>query len=316
MITNRYFKTTIGVAFELVIASVAKVLADYATFTLFQAAAVKGWYMAFYNDGTRLGPKALTFGTVLTAAQKKLPITFAYCDVAGEVISTTPLIGETIRAEVVLYKAPSLLDATLTLTSGTPLLTQEFVFKVIETTPGALPLPVWDYTSVFRVSAAASYTEIVASINAAKQGEFFTAVAVAGGIQVISTDKNRHFKLAMDVIPSKAATYDDTTWSTVVNTVAFAGSGTFDQLKALELESWVKRGIGHLYPNAGTNPSDFGLPNSMADFVGGAATCDIVCLTGTRFDKSPTPNGIQNRPDYVFIAVPSGQGAAIAAVFA
>lgn len=321
MIANRFFKTTVGVPFELVIGLAPKALATYATFPSFVTGAIVGDYQAFADDKTKF-TKGLTFGTALTSAQKKQMISLSYAversNGAATVITPTPLLGGSISATNVPYAAPTLQDSTITLASGTVQLNQELVFKIVETTPLNQNLPSYSYTQKVTTTLANAITAIVAAINAGAEGEFFTAVAGATSIQIVSTDARRHFRLAMDITPTRAFPINDTNWDVTATTPAFAGSGTVEQVRQLELESNIKRGVTTQYPSEGTAAFEYGEPVSMVDVLvaAGTTTFDVVVLTGVKTENSPTPIETHHNQAFLFVVVPAGQGAAVAATFA
>ena len=310
-IKNRFFKTTIGVAFELSGGALPGAYADYPAFV---AAAPAGTYQAFAKDGTK-ADKGIIWGTALTDVQKRMPIYVTYStEVSGGVAtveSTTPFIGETIRAINTPYAAPTLEVAEVAITSGTTHIGQEVTFRVIETTPLNDILPTWDWMSTIRVSLTASLAEIAAQINRQVGGEFFTATSDATSITITSTDANRHFRLAV-MVQGTVAFPDDTTWTYTVTTPAFAGSGTPDQIAELMFESDVKRGITTQYPHDGMAPGDFS-SNPLSPFVTGDS--DIVVLIGTKYEASPTPIEIHHNKGYIFMIVPAGDGQDIADTF-
>jgi hypothetical protein len=322
MIKNRFFKTTTGVPFELAQGFIARTAVNNVNFSTFPTTGVAGHYQAFVNDGTKIA-KGLTFGTALTAAQKKMPVFFSYVTdtdgVTATTVSPTPMIGETIVAVNTPYRAPTLQDARLVRNAGTVQLSQELVFKIIETTPLNGNLPSYTYNSRITVSFVASLAAIAAQINLAADSEFFTAVAITDGLQIISTDINRHFRLAMEVIPSRSFPINDTNWLYTLTTPAFSGCGTVEQIRQLQLESDIKRGVTTQYPNSGTSAAEFGVPVSMLDLsiAAGNTTFDVVTITGKKSESTPAGGeNINTSKAFLFVVVPAGQGAAIAAVFA
>jgi len=177
MIKNRYYKTTVGVPFELAIGKTlgASAYTDVKDFMANAAALELG---AFMIDTTNVNPKGLAFNSAVSAANLKKLIFFSTLEVAGgaKINNVTPLRGDTITAELILYAAPTFQKVNLSLTAGTINAQQELSFKVIETTPGDSPLPTWDYGAYFLTgSDAPGWTAIAAKINLAKDGEFFTA---------------------------------------------------------------------------------------------------------------------------------------------
>lgn len=316
MIKNRYFKTTQGVDFEL---AIGKTLADYATVAAMVAGGSAFDLSAFVVDPTSPTPRSVPWGAAIPAADLKRPffISFAEKTSGGKasIASVTPLIGSTISAELVPYKAPAFQVEVLTHTSGVIGETQLLSFKLIETTPLNQNLPSWDYVVPLTGGIDDAFTALATRINAAKEAEFFTAVAGATTITITSTDASRHFKLASQIIPSKADSTDHAIVLTATNTTkAYAGNGTLEHILELQKESNIKRGIGHYYPQQNATAAEFGLPIDVA--TGAAtATWDIVVLTGLKSEASPTPVEQHVKKHYIYVAVPEGQGADVLALF-
>lgn len=323
-IQNRFFRTTQGVPFELI---VGKTLVDYATTKLFIEGAALLDISAFLVDRIAAQPKGTAWNAAISAANKKLPFFIGMAETVDaasadmNMFSVTPMIAGTIRAELVAYKAPALQDSRITLTAGTISTLQTLTFKIVETTPGYQPLPTWTYDYPLTISASNAFSQIAAKINLGKEGEFFTAATVAGGIQIVSTDPNRHFKLVATVLPTKADPADyGVVYTMATTTAASAGSGTLAQVQNLEREYNVRRGITHYWTDKisfGVTPNSFGLPVDVAAAVGATPTFDIVILSGQKTEPSPTSIGTHyQEPHYVYVAVPAGQGSKIVALFA
>jgi len=318
-IKNRYFKTTQGVPFEL---ATGKQYANALILT-FQDLIDDGVALdiaLFYVDPTdNAQPTRIPEGAALPAAAAKKPVFLTFVEsLSGGLsvtTSTTPMIGSTISAELVPYAAPTLQVASILKAGGTFVAGQELTFKIIETTPGNQPLPVWEYTEIITTEAA-TWTKIQDRINAGLEGEWFTGNDQATGIIITSKDASRHFKLAAVVTPTKVAPVEQgVSFTYAVTTPASEGSGTLAQVLALQAEAQVRRGIGHFYTNGGTLPGEFGLP---FDVVTAAATAnwDLVVLTGLKQEPSPTYIGIHQNKHYIFVAVPAGQGQDLVDVFA
>lgn len=181
MIKNRYYKTTVGVPFEL---AIGKTLGSsaYTDVADFMANGTALELAAFAIDATNVQPKGIAFNSAVSAANLKKLLFFSTLEAAGgaKLNSVTPLKGDTITAELIAYSAPTLQKVNLSLTAGTINAQQELSFKVIETTPGDSPLPTWDYGAYFLTNSdAAAWAAIAAKINLAKEGEFFTAAVNA-----------------------------------------------------------------------------------------------------------------------------------------
>jgi len=146
---------------------------------------------------------------------------------------------------------------------------------------------------------------------------FLRSLAGSGSITITSSDPTRHFKLVAVINPTKADNSDTgVSYKSTVLAQAKAGNGTLEQVKELYYHASIKEGVSHFYPQQGTNPADFGLPMALTTIVGATTTFDIVRLTGYKTEQSPTPLHAHTQENHIFIAVPVGEGAKIAAIFA
>jgi hypothetical protein len=324
MIKNRYYKTTPGVSYEFAVGQNLPVAGSATAVKMSDivAASVPGNIYIMREAVDNAQPYAVIVNTALASAYKKQPIFVTYVteDADGKPLmkNTISLVAETITAEVMPYTAPAAHQVRLE-NSGVGVVStlQELAFKVIETTPGNVPLPTWPFNESLSLGEDAAFARIAAKINLANDEEFFTAVAGSGSITITSNDATRHFKLVAVINPTKADNSDTgVSYISTVLTQAKAGNGTLDQVKELYYYANIKEGVSHFYPQQGTNPAEFGLPMALTSIVGSTATFDIVRLTGYRTEYSPTPKGSHTQENHIFIAVPVGEGAKIAAIFA
>lgn len=175
MIKNRFYKTTQGFPFELLVAKTAPDGINNQTVEAFVAGATVLDVAAFVMDKATGKPQRKVLGTGLSTADKAKQIFFAVEDKANSIISTTPIPASGVTAEKIAYKAPTNQVSVLSNVAGTISTTQELAFKVIETTPGTNKLPIWDYNLILTGGAAAAYQKLATWINSAKDEEFFTA---------------------------------------------------------------------------------------------------------------------------------------------
>ena len=177
-IKNRFHKTTNGVPFELAIGKqLAGAQTNNETFiaggTLYDLA-------AFVVDVPK--PTGLAFSAISTANKKK-PFFLSFIEKVtngvNQIVNTTPMLAESIKATLMAYKAPANQVSTLVQTAGTISTNQVLTLKVIETTPGNQPLPVWDYTQLLVYGQTTALANIVTQINKALESEWFTAIALA-----------------------------------------------------------------------------------------------------------------------------------------
>lgn len=311
MAKNRYFKSTVGIDFELVLAKAISTKTTVAD--LVDPATAVGDLLIV----SATAPKE-TAVTNISSADQKLPINFFTVEQnksGKNIVNLAPgVIASTLKAELNAYKAPVMEVATITQSGGTISEKQTVTVKVIELTPGQIPLPTWSYEASLAGGLTAAFTKIAAAINATKDEEFFTASNANGVLTVTSTDATRNFRLAATVNVSNSDFEDyGVDFTVAITTPAYAGNGTLDQIQEMWREYSIKRGVSHFYPDQGTNGEEFGLPADISTTTGGS-TFDIVTVSGYRFEDSPTPVERHVKKAYVFIVVPAGTGASILSV--
>jgi hypothetical protein len=132
---------------------------------------------------------------------------------------------------------------------------------------------------------------------------------------VWSNDADRHFRIVCTNFPTKAIPAEpDTVYTYTVAQAQFSGQGTLAQIRELQLEDSIRRGISHFQEQTPmVSPSDFGLPK---DAIGTTTTFDVVAITIDQRESSPTPGGERTNKKFIYIAVPVGSGTNIAALFA
>jgi hypothetical protein len=317
-IKNRFFKTTQGVPFELVIADTL-ITAAGTSVTAFQTAGPLFKMGVFAESFSSVTPISLATNVVIPTTDRKKMVKLGYTveqTTTGEFIirSTTSLRADSIKAEFTPYKAPAFQDAKIVNAGvGTISVNQILTMRIIETTPMSQPMPSWDYTEQLTFGETAAFAKIIAKINANKEEEFFTATAVAGGIQIVSNDASRHFKIVSSILPTKADPSETGVfYAYTVTTQAYAGSGTKEHVMALQIEDNIRRGISHYYPIQNAVASEFGLPKEA---VGVTTNFDIVVLSGYATEASPTPVEQHYNKKYIFVCVPAGLGDDIVAMF-
>lgn len=327
MIKNRYYKTTVGVPFEFVVGDNLPVAGGVTAVKMSDviASSAAGNVYLFRNEveATGVAPYQIVVNTALATAYRKQTVFASYVtgtDAAGnyEIKNTSPMVAETITATLIAYAAPAFQESSINNAGvGTISILQELNFKIIETTPGNIPLPNWSYTQALTLGEAAAWTAIAANINLGDDSEFFTAVAAADGITITSTDATRHFKLVASILPTFADNSDTGVYYTpTYTTAAFAGNGTLSMVQELLNAGNVRRGVGHYYTQDNTTAVEFGVPLTVAEMCPAQTTFDLVVLEGFKTLPSPIPTGHNTKKHYIYIAVPPGEGAKITAIFA
>lgn len=324
MIKNRFFKTTSGVAFEFAVckdATGVSVTADNTTtFTtvLGSAQATGDFYLLRQNPTTgeiTAAKNDAAAAVFRTGAYKGWPHQLAWCvdGTSKQFYMTAPIIPEKCEPiEKISYAAATAQVSTLT-TSGIPVnAIQELYFKIIETTPGNIPLPIWDYNQNLNTatSEATAWANIATKINLGKEGEFFTATAGPTGITITANagSESRTFKLVFALQPTKSDPNDYGVTSTVsTGTPAYPGNGTQEMVEALYQEALVRQGVGHFYTPAGVTAQEFGIPATLEVALGGTNTFHIYKITAYKSEASKTPHNVLQGKNYIFVAVIAAQ---------
>lgn len=340
MLKNRFFKSTQGVPYEFAVAykdTPTAVTADTATgstdstgvtfttlattsavgdFFLLRQRPATGTVYAAKNDAASVGWR--------TGGFKSWSHQLAWCLEAGVGGSTSERFYLTSQftpekcdpLEKYSYAAAVAQKSTMT-SSVIPVgVNQELFFKLVETTPGNIPLPSWEYTVLMNttVNEAAAWTYITTQINKASDGEWFTAVAGSNSITITgstATSPNqvgRTFKLVATLSPTKSDPIDygttfTTNYTTSSNAAASLGVGTQAIVEDMFTEALVRQGIGHFYTPASTTASEFGVPGSLQTIMGGTSTYNIYKIAGVKTETSKTPMGVLSNKFYIFIAV-------------
>lgn len=322
---NRFFKSTIGKDVDFAFGSnlpVAGSTTDIELNEVIASSAVGRLYLWRVAEDDKQ-PYAIVVNTGLSAALKAQPIYVGYVvgtnsDGTYRMRYTSPMIGTTIKATVNAYAAAAA-QVTECVNSGLGTIStqQTLSFKVIELTPQNNNLPIWDYEQPLIYGEAQAWTDIAAKINARRNDEFFTAVASATGITITSTDYTRSFKLTATIIPTKADPDESgVTYTYTTTTAQSLGIGTLDQVEELWKQAQIRDGVGTQYTHDSlANPAEFGAPLTVAGTIA-TTQFDMVTLRGVKSEWSPTPREQHNQEYTTIIAVPSGEGAKIAAIFA
>jgi hypothetical protein len=332
MLKNRFFKSTQGVPYELAVATSAPAVSVTAeattTFTTIAGGtpANGDFYLLRQNPTTGVVTAAknstdAASGWRVNTTYKGWPHQLAWCanGTNKQFYLTSQFIPEKCDPmEKYGYSAAVAQKSTMTSNVIPGGVNQELFFKLIETTPGNIPLPSWEYTVLLTpsVTEAQAWTTITAAITAAKDNEWFTAVAGSNGITITgstATNPNqvgRTFKLVATLSPTKSDPIDygvtfTTNYTTSPNVAASLGVGTPAIAEDMFTEALVRQGIGHFYTPAGTTASEFGVPGSLASIVGTVTGTgyNIYKISGVKTETSKTPMGVLSNKFYIFVLV-------------
>jgi hypothetical protein len=328
MLKNRFFKSTQGVPYELAVATVAPAVSVTAeattTFTTIAAGtpANGDFYLLRQNPTTGVVTAAknsadAASGWRVNTTYKGWPHQLAWCanSTNKQFYLTSQFIPEKCDPmEKYTYVAAKNQISTMTSNVIPVAVNQELFFKLVETTPGNIPLPSWDYTVLLNASVAEydAWTSIATKINKGLEGEWFTATAGSNGITITgstATSPNqvgRTFKLVATLSPTKSDPTDyGVTFTTTTSQAASLGVGTTAIAEDMFTEALVRQGIGHFYAPAGTIASEFGVPGSLASIVGTVTGTgyNIYKISGFKTETSKTPMGVLSNKFYIFVLV-------------
>ena len=334
MLKNRFFKSTQGVPYELAVATktpaVSVTTEATTTFTTIAGGtpANGDFYLLRQNPATGVVTAAknsadAASGWRVNTTYKGWPHQLAWCanGTNEQFYLTSQFIPEKCDPmEEYTYSAAVAQKSTMASSTIPVGVNQELFFKLVETTPGSIPLPSWEYTVLMNttVNEAAAWTYIATQINKASDGEWFAAVAGTNGITITgstATSPNqvgRTFKLVATLSPTKSDPIDygvtfTTDYTTGSNVAASLGVGTVAIAEDMFTEALVRQGIGHFYTQSGTTASEFGVPGSLASIVGALTGngYNIYKISGYKSETSKTPMGVLSNKFYIFILVDS-----------
>lgn len=188
-IKNRFFKTTQGVAFDFVLAKTMPSVANNTTSwqSIVNSAVPIGAMYAlrvemaaganFGHTRVRQTSAANTLRTAVVRADE--PTRLAWCTSAAtnpaQFIETPEFTPGSISSIERIQTVAAANQVGVLVSSGYATTKQELCIRVIETTPGKVPLPSWDY-NIYGGSEASQFDQIVTKINKKAEEEFFTAV--------------------------------------------------------------------------------------------------------------------------------------------
>lgn len=348
-IKNRFFKTTQGVPFEFVLCnnatndpisggvtalatagstSTGTRFSDYLAGT--NTAHAYGDCILLHTDPatgiTWVVPQSTaTITNWRTNAYKGWSYQYAWCTNATlkQFVLSSPFIPEKCDPIEKYASAAATPQASTIVSSVIPgAVFQELYFKVVETTSGNVPVPIWDYTQQLNatVTETQAWANIAAKINLGKDYEFFTATALSNGITITASTTavglgssesaitaSRTFKLVATLLPTKSDPVDyGITFTATYTTPASAGVGTMQQVEDMYTEALVRNGIGHFYTQGFYTEAEMGIPSTIATGISSStATFSIYKISGIRAENSKLATGQTTSKFYIFAAVKS-----------
>lgn len=315
MTKNRFFKNTLGVQAEAIIAQFIDNSSpgEQPSHALFVANALAGAIAVFFSD-TNLGVPA---GGTSNAANANRSYFYAWKQADGTAYRSTDIPCLPTYKQV-SYSAGTKQVSTVTI-GGTVSTTQQLTIRITDTTPQATPYPTYEYTETVTVDVPTTLAAIAADINAEQLEPIVTAVAAGSVLTVTGIYPNatntlpRTFTLSGFLSTSGSQVNDLSTFTFATTTAAVAPVGTYNDVKEFE-EYFIEQNGGVLYAQPGTKASEFqtvGTTASSNVVLGINYGYLIVTATKNVYDNGAT-RGYTNKA-YVIIALPTASVATLAA---
>lgn len=309
MVRNRFFKNTLGVHAEAIIAQFIDNSSPGASNShkIFVNNALPGAIAVYFSDTNLLVPAG---GTSLAAnASRKFFYAWKQADGTAFRTADIPCIP---TYKQVAYAAGTNQTTTCTV-GGTVSTTQTLHVRITDMTPAQIPYPTYDYQNTVTVDVATSLTAIAAAITAETNEPIVTATSNAAVLTIVGTDTSRTFTVTawLEVSASQAT---DLSTFTIANTVkAVAPVGTYADVKEFETYFIEQQG-GVLYTDGGVNPAEF-------QTLGTAASSNVLTTINYGYlivstIKTVTDSGSTrsySKKSYVIIALPTASVATLAA---
>jgi hypothetical protein len=309
MVRNRFFKNTLGIQAEAIVAQFIDNSSPGASNShkIFVANALPGAIAVYFSDTNLLVP---TGGTSL-AANANRKFFYAWKQADGTPFRTTDIPCLPTYKQVA-YAAGTAQTSTVTVT-GTVSTTQILHVRITDMTPAQVPYPTYDYQSTVSVDVATSLTAIAAAITAEVNEPIATATSNSTVLTIVGAYTNRTFTVTawLELSPSQAV---DASIFTIANTVkAVAPVGTTADVKEFETYFIEQQG-GVLYPQEGTHASEF-------QTIGTAASSNVLTTINYGYlivstIKHVTDSGSTrdySNKSYVIVALPTASVATLAA---
>lgn len=183
--------------------------------------------------------------------------------------------------------------------------------KVLDMTPGAQPFPTYNWEVVAKSGETwdQAFVRLAGVINsttdkANRDRDLIVSaayVAADDALTLTAVDFGTTFRVQLT-----GKLYDGA-GEVVYTTPAKIGSGFPAQVKLLQDQGDLYKGVTTQYPLQGANPEDFGKPT---DFVSSALTYNIYVISGYKNEASRTPHHLHAFGRNIIVAVPASGASA------
>jgi hypothetical protein len=256
---NRFFKDTIGVPCEAIVAQLFDISDSPSgaqeSHQAFVENAPAGAIAAYWDD-TNL--EVATGGTAL-AANANRKFFYAWKDADGEARRSQPIPTRGLTYKQVSYNAGTADVFTVTY-GGTIAVSQWIHVRIQDTTATILPYPHWAYSAKVTSTVAAAVTALAAAINAETHDDaFVTASGDGTTLTVTSGNSQRNIKVTAYIETSASEDTDASSITITHTTKATAPVGTLADVQEFEKYSNIGQGgINYTNTQAGTSAEEFG----------------------------------------------------------
>lgn len=308
---NKYWKALLGSFAEVLIPKQVE-YTDDTTYKDFVANAAEGEFGFFNADTLAAISGALVGSPAAVAPVGSTTWIFAAVKRDGQIEKTEKFRLADYKITRTAYAAAVAQVSTATFT-GSPVAGKAYGIRIIETTPGNQPYPTWYYEYVAKtgddVTAVATALKNAINSTTSPQNKdtdpIVTATNASGVLTITAKEGGPTFRIGFssDALTDLSAAAAYTGGSTAL---ASWGSGTYDQVKELEKETNVYKGVTTQYPLQGSNPEDWGQPTA---FAASGVQYSIYAIRGTANEASPTPVERHYQPHLIILAIPSNGAA-------
>lgn len=304
MLKNRWYKNTLGVQAECIIAQAldtSNTSAPQATFDAFSTTAPAGSIAVYWTDTKAL----VANGATAVAANANRTLFYAWKQADGTVMVSTP-IPANLKYTSVAYNAgqPDIVVGTF---GGTISVGQTIYVTIIETTAVAIPYPKYQYEAKVTTDVATALGKIAAAINAEKDS-VASATASGTGLTVTGLSGSRTLKVIATIGITFNQPTDASAISFSVTQKAIAPLGTTADVKEFE-EYFLEQNGAIIYsPMGGVKISEF---QTQASNVVNGINYGYLVVTANKSERGEVRNF--NQKAYTIIAAPAAAVSALAA---
>lgn len=306
MIKNRFFKNTLGLFAEVIVANQLNTDVGVTSLDTFRTLGVAGDIRAFFDD-TNLPVAA---GGTTNASNAARSYYYAWKTGDGTLKRTAPIPCATKSLKSVAYSAGTAPVTTATY-GGTYATGQILHIRILETTGGILPYPVFEYevpVPAAGINTAVASLATLINAESSKNSPVVTASAATNVLTLTGTTKTRSFKVVSTLETTVAQPVDASAIVIAETTKLAFPIGDIESVKELERYAAINAGAAE-YTWNNTTKEDLGWPAANAS---AAVQYGFIIVTSDRKDWAVVDN-VENRANVV-IAVKSADVATIAAL--